>query len=312
MKIANLKNKIIISIITVFILITFISIFFDFKDLLSILGTFDLKYIGIILLLPLVNYILRFIKWNYYLSLIHIKIPFTKNLLIFLSSFSLTITPGKLGEILKSYMLKEQFSIPISKSSPIVFAERVTDAISMLFLCALGLLTFNYGIQPLILITSLILIGIIFIQNKKLSLKLISQLSKLKLLKNKSASLERFYLSSYSLFQLKPLILSVIIGIFSWGSEALVIYFVIKALGLNILMTQGIFVFAFSSLVGALSMLPGGLIATEGSMIGLLTMIGISSNISASGTLIIRFATLWFGFFIGLIFLSLSKKNKLL
>ena len=38
---------------------------------------------------------------------------------------------GKIGELLKSYLLKMLTDVPISRSSPIIVAERLTDGIAM-------------------------------------------------------------------------------------------------------------------------------------------------------------------------------------
>src|SRR4051812_9161616 len=51
--------------------------------------------------LALVNYGLRFLKWQYYLGRLGIAVPPGRSLGIFLSGFSLTVTPGKIGEVLK-------------------------------------------------------------------------------------------------------------------------------------------------------------------------------------------------------------------
>ena len=58
----------------------------------------------------------------------------------------MSVTPGKLGEILKSYLLKEENGTEVSKSMPIVFAERLTDFISIVLLSIIGAFVFNYGI----------------------------------------------------------------------------------------------------------------------------------------------------------------------
>lgn len=69
----------------------------------------------------------------------------------------MSVTPGKIGEVFKSYLLKEQIGTPISKSAPIVFAERITDFLSLVLLSLTGALMFGYG-------TNLIIgFGILFI-----------------------------------------------------------------------------------------------------------------------------------------------------
>jgi uncharacterized membrane protein YbhN (UPF0104 family) len=69
-----------------------------------------------------------------------------------------------------------------------------------------------------------------------------------------------------------------------------------------------IFVFAASTWVGGASMLPGGLGAAELTVAGLLLVTiddpAMTSALAGTATLLIRFATLWFGVLIGIVALS--------
>jgi uncharacterized protein (TIRG00374 family) len=70
-----------------------------------------------------------------------------------------------------------------------------------------------------------------------------------------------------------------------------------------------VFVLAFSTVIGAVSALPGGLGAAEASIAGMLALIlNLSWDTSAAATLIIRFATLWFAVLIGLGIWTISSK----
>lgn len=62
-----------------------------------------------------------------------------------------------------------------------------------------------------------------------------------------------------------------------------------------------VFILAFSTVVGAASTLPGGLGAAEASIAGMVVvLLGLPADIAAAATLLIRFATLWFGISLGL------------
>ncbi|MFT7623172.1 MAG: uncharacterized membrane protein YbhN (UPF0104 family), partial [Myxococcota bacterium] len=62
------------------------------------------------------------------------------------------------------------------------------------------------------------------------------------------------------------------------------------------------FVYAFATIFGAVTMLPGGLGATEGSLIGLSLAFGLAATrvAATAGAMIIRFCTLWFAVVVGL------------
>jgi uncharacterized membrane protein YbhN (UPF0104 family) len=88
--------------------------------------------------LSLLNYMIRFWKWQRYLQLLNIDIERRASWLVYLSGFALSVTPGKLGEVFKSFLLKRIAGTPIHTSAPIVIAERFTDLLAYLILIALG------------------------------------------------------------------------------------------------------------------------------------------------------------------------------
>src|SRR5262249_1614965 len=106
--------------------------------------------------------------------------------------------------------------------------------------------------------------------------------------------LEDAIASARELFRLPNLVLAVGIGVVAWRGGALAFYRVLTALGLPpepILAVQAAFILGTATLVGAASMLPGGLAAAEGSLAGLLLLLGVTRDpsVAAAATLIIRF-----------------------
>jgi len=68
------------------------------------------------------NYLVRFGRWHYYLKVLGLSIPVGHSFLVFLGGFSLTVTPGKLGEVVKALLLRESHGIPAARTAPIVVA----------------------------------------------------------------------------------------------------------------------------------------------------------------------------------------------
>lgn len=59
---------------------------------------------------------------------------------------------------------------------------------------------------------------------------------------------------------------------------------------------------SFSTVIGAISTLPGGLGAAEASIAGMLILLlSLGTGTAAAATLLIRFATLWFGVGLGVL-----------
>src|SRR3989442_13562084 len=153
----QIRTGIVLSLVLAFVVITAIALYADVPRVLGALASFRWQYLPLILGLTLFNYFCRFFKWQYYLKRLDVKISWIKSLLIFLSGLSMAITPGKVGELLKSYFLKRATGVPISRTSPIIVAERLTDGIAMLGLAAIGLVLYPFG-RPVLL--ALLLIGL--------------------------------------------------------------------------------------------------------------------------------------------------------
>lgn len=284
-----------------------LSIYADIGQVIQSFAKFRWGYIPLILALTLLNYLLRFYKWDYYLRNIGIRLKVKDSLAIFLSGLVMSVTPAKLGEVFKSYLLKRLNGTEISRSIPVVFAERITDVLGLLILAAASFSVFQYGKEVLIVVLIFLLVLIVVIQSKRICNKLLEISKSIPLINKLSDSLRMSYESAYTLFRFRTLIVAMLISVISWGFECLAMYFVLQGFGVNVSVLLSTFVFSFSSLAGAVSMIPGGLIVAEGSSASLLMLWGVSKEIAASATLIIRFCTLWFGVIVGSITMFLVK-----
>ncbi len=308
----KLKKPLFTGLLIGFSVIAALMIMADFRNVLQVYYDMDLRFLPLILLLAPLNYFFRFIKWNYYLKLSGIFPEPRMNRYIFLSGLSMTITPGKLGELLKCYLLKEHMDAPVSRTSSIVMAERVTDALAVVVLASFGFLAYPYGKIVVPISAAILLLFILFFHVDGLFNFLVEKsavLSKSKILKKGILFLTGFQRSAKILLSPQSLLFAVGIGVISWGFEGFVVYLAVKALGGEISILASFFAVSFSSLLGALSFLPGGLGIAEGSIMAILLLTGISSEIAAAATIITRFSTLWLGVLIGIAGLALVQRE---
>lgn len=283
------------------LILGFLMMISDIRKVTNILSEINLKILPFILILAPLNYFFRYLKWNYYLKVIDVEVPPKVNRAIFISGLSMTITPAKAGELLKSYLLKEYNGTDISVTSPVIIAERITDAIAMIILASIGSLAYQHGQYILLFTMIAVVIGISSLYFDKLFELMTSLLSKVKYLNKISHLLIEFQQNAKKLFGFKSLMVAIGLGLISWGFEGFVVYLSLKALGGELSILGSIFVVSFSSILGALSVLPGGLGVAEGSIMGILILLGVSKDMSAATTLITRFSTLWLGVLIGVV-----------
>lgn len=296
--------------IVVYTAIVFLS---DAKEVGNALSSISLCWIPLFLSLSLLNYLLRFFKWQYFLRRINVHIPWKESFAVFVAGFSMTVSPGKLGELLKCYLLKDRRNISVSRTSSVVLAERITDLISMIFIAIIGLMLIQHRGAIIAVGAGMVfvLVTMIFLLWEKAFGFLTNLLCRINAVKKHRENFEKFHRNCSSLLDLRSLLISVPIGILSWGAEALVLCLVSMSLGIEPGLSVGLALLAHSAgtIAGAVSMIPGGLGLTE-ITIGAILINVMSEPDAAVTTLIMRFATLWFAVLLGIIVLGVIKKKS--
>jgi glycosyltransferase 2 family protein len=269
-----------------------LGLYADFGRLGDELASFRWELFPLALALTALNYLLRFWRWQRYLARLEIGVPGGRSFAIFVAGLSGTITPAKLGEVLKCALLKRSFGVPVRRSAPIVLAERVTDATGVVVLAVVGGAGTNRW--PLL---ALALAGVAVI-----------------VLVVRSPLLERFTRlgeapeAARALLETRLLVGMTALSAVSWLCECLAAYVCVRGLRLDLSLADTIVVFSLGSLAGALSFLPGGLGVAETSMTGLIRVLGdVPKAAAAAATVLIRLATLWFAVALGLVGLAVEE-----
>jgi uncharacterized protein (TIRG00374 family) len=279
-----------------------LAVFSGFGDLSRALDGFNYALVPAILGLVLLSYVGRFFRWLYYLKILKVSAPLGINAAIFASGLSMTISPGKLGEVLKSVFVRQASGAPVARTAPAVVAERATDGTGMVAWGFLG--AFALGLSPVTMVAFLAVaaFGIAVLRSKRLSLLAERVLRRLPLLDRFAPHLHDFHASSNELLATRPLVVGTLLSFFSWGMECLGVYLCAVGLDADRPFLLVVFVFAVSSLVGVLSMLPGGIGAVEAGLAGqFVALAGLSAGLAVALTLLIRLATLWFATLVGIL-----------
>ena len=285
----------------------------DLRQVATQVYEFRWKYYPLVLLLTLFNYVLRFFKWHFYLGLVGVeKFPLLRSAQLFLAGFPLAVTPGKVGEALKAVWLQKETGVPTSRGISVVLAERISDGLGVLILSTLGVIAYPQYWPAFAFVLGGLIILILVIQIRPAALWLLDFGTKLPFIKRFSEGLIEFYEGSYSLFRPKAILVAVSIGTISWLGEGIGMYLILVGLGVTSgwgTLSIAVFVLAFSTVIGAVTALPGGIGAAEASIAGMLTLLlALSRDTAAAATILIRFATLWFAVFLGLIVWLFSRK----
>lgn len=276
----------------------------DAREMGRLLNHFQWSLVPAILGLTLVNYFLRGVRFHYYLGQIGLKrVSFWTSLRVFIAGFALTLTPGKVGELVRVFWLKNLTGADPVKLAPATLVDRLIDGLAMALLATLGILAYPHYWTVAVSILALITLGVVALQIRPLALALLNFGERLPVISNFVHHLHTLYENTRVLLSFKNLLIGLGLGLVSWSAEGVAFYLVLQGLGINggiDLAAIAIFILALGSILGGVSSLPGGLGAAEVTMTGMLQGLAhLPENSAATATLLIRFCTLWFAVLLG-------------
>ncbi len=307
---ATLRRRLLSGLLFGFLVLLGLTLLSDVRQVGGQVRAFHWAYLPAILGLTLFNYLLRGFKFHYYLQQIGAHLPLQESFRLFVAGFPLAVTPGKAGEALKGVWIERQSGIPAARGVAVVVAERISDGLAVLLLSTLGVIAYPRYWPGFAFVLSVLLGVVLTLQIRPLAEALLKAGERLPLVRGFVHHLREFYEGSFTLFRPQATLLAVLLGMLSWLGEGLGFYLILAGLGLpagSHTLSIAVFTLAFSTVVGAASALPGGLGAAEASIAGMLVLLlGISSDTAAAATLLVRFATLWFGVTLGLLLWAVS------
>lgn len=260
--------------------------------------------------LACLNYLLRFGKWQYYLARLGIRgVSVLDSLLVYLTGFVLTITPGKVGEVFKSAVLAKTHGVPVERTAPIVVADRLTDAIGIVLLIALGSASFPGGVPWAIAGTLAIIAGLVLILWQRPTAWLCARLEArggrlAGLVPKLRAALHSLRVVAGPSALLVPTLLSVV----AWGAEGFALYVLLDGFGQSVPLSLSVFFYSTATLAGALVPIPGGLGLVEGMLReALLHLGGVEAGAATGAMILVRLATLWWAVVVGFVALFLLR-----
>ncbi len=315
-----LKNKRNLSIILVFVCLLYIAmiLFAEPEKILSAFSKMSLFSWLLILGASFSNYLLRFIRWHYYLHYLGHQIPLILHFLYYMAGFALTLTPAKVGETIRSAYLA-QHAVAYTQSLAVFFTERFLDvvviALLSLFIFQFENATHHY--HYFVVVSVVVVVSFIPLLRQTFVTQYFNSVAvkiPWKTIRALLQHLTRLLTTARNLFAYRPAYTGLLLGSIAWLIQGLAFYFILATLGVEITLQQSIGIYAISLLAGAASFIPGGVGTTEAVMTLLLTLLGAETATAVAAALISRLSTLWFAVALGFgaaLVLSFEKKLKL-
>ena len=281
----------------------------DITKVQNNLKTMNYSYLLIAIALWSSGNIFRIIRWHLFLKEIEDKVPFKENVLYYLAGFAFLLTPGRLGEIIRSPYIKRDYGISIPKTASIVFVERFYELLGIVIVLSVGLVFTEFQRTILLVPLAIIVVAIVVFKNKKLLFNILNKISKIRLLKNISTNFEESYNTIVKLSKPKFFVIGTITSTIRAFLMGLAVYFLVLSLSAKLSFEEVLVIFPASQLVAALSMIPGGIGIFDGGIVGLFFAFNVPYDIAITTTILIRIIGIGLFSGIGLIFLRLISSG---
>lgn len=285
------------------ILYAVIAVSSNYEAVITALLSFPVAYLGAVVLLVFFGWFVRGIRFHYYLMKCGEDVPLFYAISSLLAGFALTGTPGKVGEAVKGVFLKEDYDVPVTRTVGILVMERLMDLWGVLFLGSFSFLMFTGWVSLFLLCTGIVFTAGVFLCIERLYRPVLEKLSHFRLFSWIAQRLLDTLLTGKGLLTVPIFLTGLVLSVIAWGMESICMYLIMVGLGLPGSLLEANFVYCFSTIVGAISMLPGGIGGAEAGMVGLLSFLGVSYGAAIPAVILIRMCTLWLAVFVGCIFI---------
>ena len=266
---------------------------------------------GVMIGASLLNYALRFVRWDWFTRHNGGHIPWVRHAIIYVTGFSLTTTPGKAGEAIRSlYMTR--YGVAMHHSFASLFVERLIDLISIAALATLAAGLFADAPLVLGLAGALVVVAAITLSTSlpEFVARRAANVFRSGAIGSAFSQIAALFASSRNLLTVRMFAASNVIGLIAWSAEGLGFYVLLRELGVDITLFIAMGIYGAAVLIGALSFLPGGLGSTEAAMIAMLMAAGTDLSTAVLATIVCRIVTLWFAVILGLIAMAFAVKSE--
>ena len=304
MKFDNRIILVLVAVIGIYAIFLFIS---DFSIISEKISNFKINYLPLILFLVTASWCPVFIKWHFLLKNCEIDIPLTRSITVFLSGLAFDITPGKLGALMKSQILKTSFNIPRTKTVPIIVAEKVYDLIGAILASIIGIIILGMDFYLIIIAILALAVIFFFMFYRPASEIFFKRITKTKFFSKYIDNMSEFHAIIQKSTNVKAATVCILLGVTYWFIISTAAYYILMAFDVNVLDYLTVLaIYTTSILLGAISFVPAGIGVTEGSIAGLFTLNGIDISTALILSVMIRILTLWFSVCVGFISLKFT------
>lgn len=270
-----------------------------FINLASTLERFDdypWSKLWIALVLSLGYYLLKALRWHYFLRVIDIRLPLRRSVLVYLAGQWFAFTPA--GEFVRAYLMTG-YGFSFSRGSAAVAVQVLFDFLSLALVGSFSVLRYRDMATMVLPFTAILMAGILAFAYSPLigwERRFSFAAGAGRLL---GAPWRSFYQYSLLLLGWRSLLIGLALGLPAVVVAAAVLEEISRGYQISVSLSQSAYIYSLSHLAGGLSMLPHGLGAIEGSAVALFHYAGIDTADAATAIVLFRLSTVGLGIILG-------------
>lgn len=271
------------------------------RETLRSLGRISALEFAVLLALSLGNYGLRALRWHLYCRVLSIPVTFVQTLRHYVGGFAMTVTPGRVGELVRSRWLYQELGVKLERSAPLILVDRAADLAAVGVLIALSVALSATGLTGGIPVAVLSVVAAIVVTRAKLALWAVD--TGWRLARRRAgrlfARLRRGARALVPFSDWSVVLPALALGMAGWFCEGLAFALLLDWMGAGVPMWTAIGIFLVAMVGGGATGSPGGLGGAEAAMVALLSLQGVPLEVSVPATAVIRLTTLWFAIALG-------------
>lgn len=301
-------------IIILAILVTYVTIilYSDIEKVAQITSKMNIEKILFAFFLIEIGMFLFAIRFHRLVSTLGIKISIKKNILNYFFGLAFSATPFGAGTMIKSHIIKKETSAPISKTFPIILVEKWNE-LTVITILLVFFLSLHYTLGfALIVIAGIAIVASFFVIIKStFAFTLLKRIiEKIPIIKKAAQNMEESNESLKLLTGIRITVEGIAITFVEKILEIVAVMIIFDVMGVGLSLSDGGQIYFSGVLLGFLSLIPGGLGVTEGSMLDSLVKMGNSFALASAAVIMIRLATFWLPVGMGLITFKYFMKEK--
>ncbi|MBI2907201.1 MAG: flippase-like domain-containing protein [Chloroflexi bacterium] len=249
----------------------------------------------LVMLFSLGYYLLKALRWHYFLGVIDIRLPLHKSVLVYLAGQWFAFTPA--GEFVRAYLLTA-YGYSFGRGSAAVAVQVIFDFLSLALLGSISVFRYHELAGVVLPFTGFFILAVLAFAYGPLIVHRGHAAEELAM-NTLHARWARFYDRCRRLLAPRCLAMGTALGLIAVVDGSLILFQVSQGYQIQVDVAQSAYVFSLSQLLGGLSMIPHGLGAIEASSIVLFQYAGVDTANAASAVILFRLATVGFSLLLG-------------